>query len=296
VEEMKKITRKLSPSPLEPYAAVLSADGDKMGRAISKLDTPQKHREFSQTLSKFAGEAREIVKASYGSCIYTGGDDVLAFVPLDTALGCARKLHDAFGALWEKGRDLTDIPSLSVGIAIGHALEDLEDLLHFGREAEKRAKKPSDDSADDERSGLAVTVHARGSSEIYVRERWKTARSYSPTEALAEMSLDCRMSFWADRFAKDEIPSKFPYELRGAAKFYDDWKKGKTLDNAMKFDVKRIFRRRAPKLKKAVLSDVERYIDTVITGSYRSIERLADELLAAQWIGGARARAGGKFQ
>ncbi|MDR0654528.1 MAG: type III-B CRISPR-associated protein Cas10/Cmr2 [Synergistaceae bacterium] len=296
MEEMKEIMRELSPHPLEPYAAVLVADGDKMGRAISQLVTPQKHREFSQSLSKFAGEAREIVRESFGSCVYTGGDDVLALVPLDTALDCARKLHDAFGALWKEGWKLTDMPSLSVGIAIGHALEDLEDLLNFGREAEKMAKKSSEGKAD-ERDGLAITIRARGNSEISVREQWKAAYSYSPTQTpLADLSLDGRMLFWADRFTNYEIPSKFPYELRSAAKFYDGWGKGKTLDDAMKFDIKRIFRRKDLKLEKTELSDIERYIDTVIAGSYRSIERLADELAAAQWVGEARARAGGKFQ
>lgn len=43
-----------------PYLAVLVADGDKMGEAISGLDSPTKHREFSQALAGFADEARRI--------------------------------------------------------------------------------------------------------------------------------------------------------------------------------------------------------------------------------------------
>src|SRR5206468_4411788 len=43
-----------------PYLAILVADGDKMGEAISRLDSPTKHREFSQALAGFADEARRI--------------------------------------------------------------------------------------------------------------------------------------------------------------------------------------------------------------------------------------------
>ena len=48
------------PEP-EPYLAILVADGDKMGAALSRLDSPDKHREFSQSLAGFAGSAKEIV-------------------------------------------------------------------------------------------------------------------------------------------------------------------------------------------------------------------------------------------
>jgi CRISPR-associated protein Cmr2 len=297
VEEMRTITRQLSPRPLEPYVAVLFADGDKIGRTISKLDSPEEHRKFSKALSKFAESAGEIIRESYGRCVYAGGDDVLAFLPLDTALGCARKLHDSFGGLWTSEWGSMKMPSLSVGIAVGHALEDLEDLLLFGREAEKTAKKHSEGKTDeDDRDGLAITIRARGNSEISVRERWKGARSGPETAELADLSLDERLLFWADCFENSEIPSKFPYELRGAAKFYDGWESGDTLDEAMRTDVKRIFRRKDLNLEEKKRSLVEEYIKKAVGGSYRSIERLAGELVVAQWIGEARARAGGKFQ
>jgi CRISPR-associated protein Cmr2 len=296
--KMGEIMRKLSPLPLEPYLAVLVADGDRMGGAISALDTPSKHREFSKTLAKFAENAREIVRDYYGSCVYTGGDDVLAFLPLDMAVVCARKLHDAFGELWKENANcwgLKNTPTLSVGIAVGHAMEDLEDLLQFGRDAEKMAKKQSDGETD-ERNGLALTIRARGNSEMSIREQWKGSHDTPETAPLSELSLDERFLFWADRFANDEIPSKFPYELRSSAKFYEAWEEGTTLDKAMKFDIKRIFGRKDLKLDKVphCRERIGQYIESALGGSYRSIERLAGELLIAQWIGEARERAGGE--
>jgi CRISPR-associated protein Cmr2 len=74
----------------EPYLAVLVADGDKMGEALSALDLAGDHREFSQKLAEFADEAKNIVTNCNGVLVYAGGDDVLAFLPVDKCLDCAR--------------------------------------------------------------------------------------------------------------------------------------------------------------------------------------------------------------
>ncbi len=50
-----------------PYLAVLVADGDKMGAAISALNSPDAHREFSSALAGFANSARAIVNAHKAS-------------------------------------------------------------------------------------------------------------------------------------------------------------------------------------------------------------------------------------
>jgi CRISPR-associated protein Cmr2 len=284
--------------PMEPYLAILCADGDKMGQAISLLDTSDKHREFSKTLSRFAGESREIVTKCHGCCVYTGGDDVLAFLPADTAIGCARALYDTFGKLWEDlqknpdFKDFTELPTLSVGIAIGHALEDLEILLEFGRDAEKLAKSASFGKGDS-RNGLAVTVRARNNSEIFVREQWRKDKEDMGSEfPLSSMSLDKRLLFWASCFAENRIPSKFPYELRDSAKLYEKWEDKKTIAPAMQTDVLRIFKRKDLRLGCDEEARVKDYIVKVIKESHKSIERLADELLVAQWIGAALEAAG----
>ncbi len=179
----------------EPYLAVLIADGDKMGEAISRLDSPQKHREFSQALAGFADEARRIANAHNGVLVYAGGDDVLAFVPVDKCLDCARKLHDKFAEQLK----VYGSPTLSVGLAIGHFMENLEDLLEYGRAAEKAAKQP-------DRDGLAVHLHKRGGSPIRVRAKW--TENPSPDE---------RLIHYARLMLAEAIPSKLPYELRTLA-------------------------------------------------------------------------------
>lgn len=294
--------------PQEPYFALLVADGDRMGAAISEIDSIEGHQKFSSTLSQFAGEARKIVKRFHGVCVYTGGDDVLAFLPLDTCLRCARKLHDAFGELLKAYTSSKDqrSPALSVGISIGHAMEDLEDLLEFGRKAEKVAKEgvgKGNLKEKTDRNGLAVAVRLRGSGAVVVREQWgnRAEEKRDETQPLAEVSLDERLHYWARLFANGAIPNKFPYELRENAAFYRGWEAGEVLEAAMRDDVKRIFHRKDVTLSDKERNRVKKYIDAALCGSCqidrlqnelvisrgdaRDIDRLSDELLIAQWIG-----------
>nr|WP_315102931.1 type III-B CRISPR-associated protein Cas10/Cmr2 [uncultured Fretibacterium sp.] len=277
--------------PQEPYFALLVADGDRMGAAISEIGDMKGHQDFSSTLSEFAGKAKKVVESFHGVCVYTGGDDVLAFLPLDTCLSCARDLHDAFGELLKDYKSIKDqrSPTLSVGISIGHAMEDLEDLLAFGREAEKVAKKGVGEGSLKEktdRNGLAVVVRSRGSGAVVVREQWgdRAEEKRDEKRPLAEVSLDRRLHYWARLFADGAIPNKFPYELRENAKFYRGWEAGEVLKNAVRDDMKRIFRRKDVRLSDEEKKRVEDYIDLRLFG-HRDIERFSDELVIAQWIG-----------
>ena len=300
--------------PQEPYFALLVADGDRMGAAISEIKNMKGHQDFSATLSEFAGKARDIIEKFCGVCVYTGGDDVLAFLPLDTCLACARELHEAFGELLKGYKSSKDqrSPTLSVGISIGHAMEDLEDLLEFGRGAEKVAKKGIGEEEGvgegslkekTDRNGLAVVVRSRGSDSVVVREQWgeRTDEKQYKARPLAEVSLDERLQYWARLFSDGAIPNKFPYELRENAKFYREWEAGEVLKTAMRDDIKRIFHRKDVTLSDKERNRVEKYIDAALCGSChtdrrqnelvisrgdaRDIERLSDELLIAQWIG-----------
>ena len=85
---------------LSQQTAILHADGDFMGQTIDQQSRhakgAEKHREISRRLDSFAREARDIVEKHIGAPVYTGGDDVLAFMPLHTVLACAQKLAKEF--------------------------------------------------------------------------------------------------------------------------------------------------------------------------------------------------------
>lgn len=274
-------------SPEEPYLAFICADGDKMGATLSAMKTPDEHRKFSQSLSRFALKARDIIRGNHGICVYTGGDDVMAFIPLGNSLDCARGLYDLFK------NTMSDYPdvSLSVGIAIAHAMENLEYLFNFGREAESIAKKGVNNKAvtnGNDRNGLAISVRSRGNIPFTVREQWKPA---TVSKVLADMSVEQRIKFFAECFMNGEIPAKFPYELRENAKFYDNWTNSSTLSEAVRSDVIRIFSRKEITLKDDEKKEFAEYIASKVKDA-ETMREFADELILSQWISSGMTKGG----
>lgn len=269
-QELEALSEALAllPSP-EPYLAVLVADGDRMGAALSKLPSADDHRKFSRALAAFACDARKIVDDHNGVLVYAGGDDVLAFAPTDKCLACARRLHDRFGESLADFGPMT----LSVGIAIGHFMENLEDLLEYGRAAEKAAKKP-------DRDGLAVHLYKRGGSPIRVRGNW------------AE-SLDARLAELGEMLSQGAIPSRLPYELRDMARLYTGWpsatdEQKETLAEAIRQDVLRLLAKKQP-----VSGNVRERLAPFVAGlTTTSLRELAEELLVARQIAGALEQSG----
>jgi CRISPR-associated protein Cmr2 len=166
-----------------PYVACLVADGDGMGKAIDALGSAEAHRSFSRELAKFARRARNIVEceAHLGSLVYSGGDDVLAFLPVSTAIECADALRKKFeeimgDALKEEDGSLRSgldkLPTLSVGIGIGHVMESMGDLLELGRRAEKLAKGGSLKDECLRRNALAVILDKRSGGTREWRAQW----------------------------------------------------------------------------------------------------------------------------
>lgn len=156
----------------EPYVALLQADGDRMGETISGLPDPARHRALSKALAGFAKTARNVVEEECrGSLIYSGGDDVLAFLPLHTALRAARGLHQAFAAAFDGLGIEGGPPTLSAGIAIVHCLEPLGELRALARRAEEIAK--GRDLGDGARGdGLAIVLSPRSGAPYQVRGKW----------------------------------------------------------------------------------------------------------------------------
>jgi CRISPR-associated protein Cmr2 len=267
----------------DPYLAVLIADGDRMGKAIAEIKTPEDHREFSRNLSAFANRARDIVESHNGVLVYSGGDDVIAFLPVDKCLLAARDLHEKFRELKLIKDDqgiLKGGLTLSVGIAIAHAFEPLEDLIEYGRKAEKAAKEP-DKNGQGDRNGLAVHLHKRGGGDpINLREQW----------ANDDHNLDKRLDKWAKMHNKNELPDKAAYDMRELAEVYRNWKgiPKADLENLIKADVKRMLKRKKPGGggDQKILANE---IDSMLKGidSYQKIRHLAGELILARKLSDA---------
>jgi CRISPR-associated protein Cmr2 len=153
-----------------PYYALLAADGDNMGFVIDDQKYPDDHRILSGAMSEFAMQVPKTVMAHQGFPIYSGGDDVLAYLPLHKVMVCAKKLETDFRSRLQKFQADKDgqkiSPTLSIGIVIAHHLEPLSDVLRLAREAEKEAKKVEG------KNGLAITVSKRGGVDRTISGKW----------------------------------------------------------------------------------------------------------------------------
>lgn len=154
-----------------PYGVLLKADGDRMGELLSKAKKTKDSTEVSKALHQFATKVRIVVREHGGHAIYTGGDDVLAFLPLNTALVCAQALAELFEQSMKAIAEQlgAECPTLSVGLAIGHFVQPMRQLRHRAIQAEKLAKG---NGLEKPRNALAIQLGIRSGYEIAWRCRW----------------------------------------------------------------------------------------------------------------------------
>jgi len=217
---------KLGNARPDPYYALLLADGDHMGQTIDHFakegEDYKQHQQLSRQLDTFAGGVREIIENHKGALVYSGGDDVLAFLPLHTVLQCAKELAKDFrrklnAFQYEKDKS----PTLSVGIAIVHHLHPLSDALNIARVAEKKAKEAG-------RNALAVTVNKRSGGEYTTTGHWDVIDGQ--LEKLIEYT--------------DTIPSGTTYELQDMLQRLGFSTGNSVLQDAMQAEVRRILQRK----------------------------------------------------
>jgi CRISPR-associated protein Cmr2 len=213
-----------------PYYAILVADGDRMGRAIERQETAQRHRDLSRALDAFAQRVSGIVEGEHrGELIYAGGDDVLAFVPLHRVLSCAEALRTAFLkelAGFPTG-ETGGAPTLSVGIGICHFFDLMSRALDVARRAEKLAKV--------ERDSLAVIVDKRSGPAVEAWGRWGT--------------IDQDLAKFVEMHRHDWVPDGAAYELRELARLLEGAaeKDRESLEDLVDKEAERILRRKQPK-------------------------------------------------
>lgn len=169
-----------------PYVACIVADGDHMSKTLEHLDAVA-HKRFSQWLAQFFGaRVRTIVEQDHrGILVYTGGDDVLAFVSVKDAVDCAQAIRDAFDALVKDalaGSSDAPVPTLSVGIGMGHLLESMGELRRLGRSAEKLAKT--------QRNALGIIVDKRSGGTTKLLYGWPDDPK-SALDAAVKLLLAC---------------------------------------------------------------------------------------------------------
>lgn len=264
-----------------PYVALLLADGDRMGELLDhaqQKDPAVKYlRKISDQLAEFAGNVPELIRQYRSHCIYAGGDDVLALLPLDKVLCCTRKLHDEFGkALTEQATHLgvEKQPTLSIGIAIQHCLSPLGELRELAKRAEKLAKGDKE-KKDKQRDGLGIIIQTRSGAPLEFRDCWST----KPDEP------DERLRDWGQLITADALSDKAPYDLREAALAIGE-KKDQLNEELAIAEAHRVLKRKRgaggtqefAETHKEILKKMVKHAGTV------GLTALANELLVARWL------------
>jgi len=255
--------KKISPSK---YYAILQMDGDDMGKWLrgefnitikeaihenvrhalveySKDDdkvkiekildskhpiSPSIHQAFSRRLSIFALEyVRKIVEEdNYGKLVYAGGDDILAFLPVEDVLNCAYELQKTFKEVLSKKA------TMSAGILIVHHKYPLYLALKKVSEAEKKAKNFYSKNA------FCVTFMTHGGEEREFGGNWE----------LKEFVEDL-----IENFYEEKIPRTFPYQYLKVVEELYDGNSNDDIKEVLKSELKRIFMRKDKKMDKEFL-------------------------------------------
>ena len=182
-----------------PYVAVIVADGDRMGAFIDEVaqagaDAPTRLQQVSRALGSFAEAVRQVVEGDgcKGSLLYAGGDDVVAFAPLGTAIQCAQRLREVFDE--HVGRHAATLapkarrPTRSVGVGIGHVLVGMGELIELGREAERLAKGTLLVDKTKRRDALAIVLAKRSGGEARWRRQWSARPAQLLSDAIERLA------------------------------------------------------------------------------------------------------------
>lgn len=200
VEDVVKCLQRLRKQVGGPdaYAAILVGDGDHMGTTIDEITTENGHRLFGKYLSQFASQVGELIESKGGSLIYSGGDDVMAYLPLHTLLECVQAVRSCFAESMDKALEAigvapTNLPTFSAGVAIVHHSAPLGGALAIARSAERMAK------SEGGRNALAIIQNKRGGAPRSIYGKWNEIGSeLSDLQAL---------------FARKALPGTLAYQL-----------------------------------------------------------------------------------
>jgi len=258
---VRDICRELDIREPTPYFAVIAADGDRMGKIINELGEKAQHIDLSDKMAAFATAADGIVAESHGAMVYCGGDDVLAFLPLDTALDCADKLRKAFKAALADFGDT----SLSCGVSIAHFGEHLQDLIQWARNAEHAAK-------DKGRNSLAVHLHTRTAGDDFV-------------ESVSSWADDPVVSRWARwiQLYETGLPKSATYDLRILQREF------RGLDTTVCSDllereVRRVLGHKREQTDKKLTEELVKELVGLVANDVDNLDRLVNELIIARHL------------
>src|SRR5690625_1805240 len=126
------------------FYALLLMDGDRMGKLIREHGP----RKVTAALTEFSAKTPAIVEKHGGECVYAGGDDLLALLPLDSALNASATVRSAYLNAFEN-----NAATISASVVFAHYRVPLRRVL-------RHAHQRLDDDAKEAtgRDAIAISV------------------------------------------------------------------------------------------------------------------------------------------
>jgi CRISPR-associated protein Cmr2 len=259
------------------YACILLGDGDNMGQLINAIRDIQGHRIITRYLSRFAKEVETCIADDHGGClIYAGGDDVMAYAPLNRLLACADAIQQLFKTIMKQAlvelRSEIPPPTFSIGAAIVHHAAPLDKALELARKAEQSAKMSPD------KNSFSIIRSKRSGSDLIISDSWESDTKEGP-------GFTARLQTMCDLFNDNILPGTLGFQLRQVSKETGESKNDKGLLQFSMSDGRMIPHNAATALALSVLKQKE-HKDKLnpLLHNQKPIQKLADELVVTQQI------------
>lgn len=167
-----------------------------MGDHLRQLTSVRAHQQFSRSLSRFSSEVERIIEQNNGTLIYSGGDDVMAYIPVHQCIQVCEELQKIFvNEMKNAIPDPNQIrPTLSIGVAIAHMMEPLGEVRKLAAKAEQMAKS--------RRNELAIIYQKRSGGDAM---NVSLSFDHNPFESIRKLQ-DC--------YRQGLFSAKFAYEIR----------------------------------------------------------------------------------
>jgi len=193
--ELLKDFQTESPSP---FYALLIMDGDHIG---SLLAQEKKRIDISRALSSLNSRVEDIIKEHQGVTVYAGGDDVLALLPMDKALGTAAILR---GCYTECFKTVGIKATISAAIVYAHHNAPLRQIID-------KAHQVLDEEAKEKtgRDALAVAVWKSGGTVLNWSAPWEVRYAGEGTVSVVE-----KINSLVGQYESKRISNSWLYSIR----------------------------------------------------------------------------------
>jgi len=233
-ERLNKFYKDHKIKPIYHYAIILM-DGDNMGKKLGVLKDYKIQKELSKILSGFSEEVKDIVKENNGYLVYAGGDDVLALLPVDTALKCAKEIRDKFEdktkAFYEEhikpqySDNMEYKFTMSAGVVFAHHRLPLNYVLEQVRQCETEAKNKG-------KNRVCIKYIKHSYSYAQITKEWDKVEDITK---FLKTNIPRTMAYQYQNLVKDLNPEKELFE-----KLADYLMKKKKIENTIQDTIKKI--------------------------------------------------------